>query len=89
MPKEMRDGDQSIDNYRPPDRRLTEGGIWRRKLPPYDRVRVLGTGLSGKRDFKGEVTVRIKPVGGGQTVNYIEEDFLLLFEPIISAVMED
>jgi hypothetical protein len=85
VPKERSTGKKSIDKYEPPDRRLTEGGWWRRKLPPFDRARVLKVGVAGKTEFKGEMVVRLK-MQSGETLNYLEDDFLLLFEPIISAV---
>ena len=76
-------------SHRAPDRRLSENGVWRRKLSPFDVVKIVRTGVHGKGSFKGEIVVRVKLTGPGFMVNWKEEDFLLLFEPIISAVMED
>lgn len=89
VPKNVSDSKKVEGENQVADRRLSERGIWQRLLPPGDRVRILKIGVQGKGTFKGSRIVRLKPVEGGKTVNYREDDFLVLFEPVLSAVRED
>jgi len=87
--KEMSASKKVEGKNQPSDRRLTKGGIWQRLLPPNEKVRVLKVGVPGKGAFKGDQVVRLMPLEGGKPVNYREEDFLTLFQPILSAVRGD
>ena len=76
----------AAEEYVSQDHRLTVGGIWVRRVPPRDRVRVLAVLRRGKGVFGSSPVVRVTPVDGGRATSWREDDFLVMFRPVVSPV---